>query len=86
MPHDEILQKELFKLIKNQLKNNDPPETKIVYDKLKAQGYSELQTMQMIGLCLSIEIYGALKSGQPYNNDRYVNNLNNLPEDPIEKT
>ena len=85
MESNEIIREELFKVIQNQFKANDPPETKIAFDRLTEQGYTEFQAMQLIGQCLAIEVYGALKNKNPYNHDRYVKNLNNLPKEPVEK-
>ncbi|MDD2636415.1 MAG: hypothetical protein PHW82_13065 [Bacteroidales bacterium] len=32
---NETLREQIFEIIKNQLRDNDPPETKITYDRLK---------------------------------------------------
>jgi len=84
MKTDDNLKEQVFEIIKNQLIANDPPETKITYDRLRKLGYDDLQTRQMIGQCLIIEIFEVIKNQKPYNNTRYINNLQKLPEDPFD--
>jgi len=79
------LREQIFEIIKNQLRYNDPPETKVTYDRLRKQGFDDFQTKQMIGQCLVVELFDVLKFGKPYNNERYVKNLKTLPEEPFDK-
>ena len=72
----------MFEIVNNQLKANDPPETKITYDRLIKEGFDDYQAKQMIASCVAVEIYEVLKSGKPYDNDRYIRNLERLPEEP----
>ena len=74
----------IFTAIENQIKNNNPPETKKAFNKLKSQGYTEFEAKQLIGQCVAVEIYNMLKYKKPYDNERYIRNLNNLPEEPFE--
>ena len=74
----------IFEIIKNQIKNNDPPETKITYDRLRKEGFDDFETKQLIGQCVAVEIFQLLKYGKPYDNERYVQNLKNLPEEPFD--
>ena len=74
----------IFTIIDNQIKNNDPPDTLKVFNKLKTQGYSEFETKQLIGQCIAVEIYNMMKYKKPSDNERYIKNLNNLPKEPFE--
>lgn len=38
MDSNEIIREQIFEVIKNQLRDDDPPETRIAYDKLKNKG------------------------------------------------
>lgn len=49
MKSNEIVREQIFEIIKNQLKNNDPPETKITYDRLRKLGFNNFVTKQLIG-------------------------------------
>jgi hypothetical protein len=74
METNEKLREQIFEIINNQLRDNDPPETKTTFDRLQKQGYDDFQTRQMIGQCLAVELFDVLKQGKPYNNERYIKN------------
>ena len=78
------LRKEIFKIIENQIENNDPPETIKTFAKLKSQGYNDFEVKQLIGQCVAVEIYNVMKFRKPFDKERYIKNLNNLPKEPIE--
>ena len=84
METNEILREQIFEIIKNQLRDNDPPETKITYDRLIKNGFDDFQTRQMIGQCLAVELFDVMKFGKPYNNERYIKNLLALPKEPFD--
>lgn len=84
METNEILREQIIGIIKKQLKDNDPPETKITYDRLINNGFDDFQTKQMIGQCLSVELFDVIKFGKPYNNERYIKNLKALPKEPFD--
>lgn len=84
MEANEIMRKQIFDIVKNQLKSNNPPETKFTYDRLRKEGFDDVQTKNMIGQCVSVEIFEVLKSGKPYNSARYIKNLKKLPKEPFD--
>lgn len=84
METNEILREQIFEIIKNQLRDNDPPETKSTYDRLIKNGFDDFQTRQMIGQCLAVELFDVMKFGKPYNNERYIKNLKALPKEPFD--
>jgi len=84
MESNEKLRKEIFSVIKNQIKENNPPETRATYNRLRKQGFDDFTTMQMLGQCLAVEIFEMLKYKKPYDRDRYIRHLLGLPEQPFE--
>jgi hypothetical protein len=84
MKVDTHLRDQIFEVIKNQIKANDPPETKITYDRLIASGYSDFETKQLIGQCVALEMFTVIKQQQPFNEARYVKNLKQLPTEPFD--
>ena len=84
METDDILREQIFEIIKNQLRDNDPPETKLTFDRLRKQGYDDFQTRQLIGQCVAAELFDVMKFGRPYNNERYIKNLLALPKEPFD--
>ncbi|WP_308990358.1 hypothetical protein QLS71_002600 [Mariniflexile litorale] len=61
--NNEILREPILEIVKNQLENNAPPETKITYNKLTKNGYNDFQSRQMIGQCVAIELFEIIKMG-----------------------
>jgi hypothetical protein len=79
------LQRAILEVVDNQIRENDPPETQETLTRLMDEGYSETEARRLIGSVVVVEIYNVLKQGKPYNHERYVNSLNNLPELPFDE-
>ena len=84
METNEELREQIFEIIKNQLKDNDPPETQTTYDRLRKLGFDDFQTRQMIGQCIAVELFEIFKFGKPIKDKRYVKNLKALSKVPFD--
>ena len=84
MEVNENLRAQIFEIIKNQLRDSNPPEVKITYDRLRKQGFDDFETRQLIGQCLVVELFDVLKHGKTYNDDRYIKHLKALPKNPFD--
>ncbi|PKG42858.1 hypothetical protein [Psychroflexus sp. MES1-P1E] len=84
METNEKLREQIFEIIKNQLRDNEPPETKSTYNRLIRKGFDDMQIRQMIGQCLAVELFDVMKFRKPYNNARYIKNLLALPKEPFD--
>ena len=84
MKKNNEMREQIFEIINNQLENNDPPETKITFDRLQKQGFDDFQTKQLIGQCLSVELFAVLKGGEMFNSERYIKHLLALPKEPFD--
>jgi hypothetical protein len=84
MKVNERLRDTIFEVIDNQINANDPPETALTLERLMNQSYSEFQAKQLMGQAVVIEVIDALKNKKPYNEQRYIKNLRNLPKEPVE--
>jgi hypothetical protein len=73
----------IIETIENQLRDNDPPETKKTLERLMLSGESRENAMRYIASALSVEIFEALKNETPYDEGRYLMNLKKLPELPL---
>lgn len=78
-PH---LQVTILEIVDNQLKTNDPPETKQTFDRLLSEGHSEKEAKRLIGCIVSTEIFDVMKNQEKFNLERFVNALNVLPKLP----
>ena len=74
----------IVEVVENQIKDNNPPETKETLERLIKNGETRENAMRYIASVLSIEIFGAIKYQEPYNNKRYLKNLKALPKLPNE--
>lgn len=72
----------VIQVVQNQLRANDPPETKQTHERLIKEGHSEEDVMKLLGCVVAAEIFHILKHNKPFDRDRYVKMLNALPELP----
>ncbi|MEO6721999.1 MAG: hypothetical protein ABIN67_16660 [Ferruginibacter sp.] len=77
------VKKVILEAVDNQLRDNDPPETRQTYERLIKTGISESEAKAYIAKCISVELSNIMKNGEPFNDKRFVKNLNNLPKEPI---
>ena len=84
MESNETLREQIFEIIKNQIISNDPPETNLTYKWLIDLGYNDFETNQLIGQCVAVEIFNILKHKIPFNEKRYIKNLEQLPKKPMD--
>jgi len=77
-----FLKHEILEIVKTQLKNLDPPETKQTYDRLISSGIFDKEAMRLLGCAVANEIFHVLKDKQPFDRVRFVEALDKLPELP----
>jgi len=76
------LRKTFLDVVDNQLRANDPPQTKQTLDRLIKDGYSEDEARRLISAVVAVEIFDIWKSEQPFDKARFISGLNNLPKLP----
>lgn len=79
------LQAAIMKVVENQLRNNDPPQTGQTFKRLIEAGHSEKEAKRLIACVVSAEIFDVLKKNEPFKLDRFIKCLNKLPAMPWEK-
>ena len=80
-PH---LRAAFLEVVDNQLRDNNPPETRETLERLKAEGYSEEDAKVLIAQAVVVEAYTIMKTQAPFNLERFVRNLMALPQEPKE--
>jgi len=60
MDNNKVLKEQMLETVANQLKSNDPPETKETYDRLRKEGYSDMDSRLLIAQCVSFVSGGSL--------------------------
>lgn len=78
------LKKTILEIVNNQLKANDPPCTKDVYEKLQNAGYSKSEAKDKIGAVVLTEIYDIMKMGKPFDEEKYKKSLEEMLKQSID--
>ena len=82
--NNPYLKATFLEIVDNQLRANDPAETRQTLERLVSQGISEEDAKIYIAQAVCVEVYHTLKHKTPFNQERYVKNLERLPEEPTE--
>ena len=71
-----------MEIVDNQIKDNNPPETRIAFDRLRREGFIEGDAKKLIGQAIALETFRIIKKNEVYNLECFIRNLNRLPESP----
>ena len=82
---DKRLRLAILEVINNQIKDNDPPETKQTLERLLKEGFPEKEALKLIGYVVASEVFTVLKENRNYNHVKYISALKALPKLPWEK-
>lgn len=72
------LQHAILEVVENQIRDNNPPETKKTFERLLKNGYSEEDAKKLIGTAVVSEIFDILKKKEPHDEERYIRALKEL--------
>jgi hypothetical protein len=75
----------MLEVVENQLRDGEPPETRATLARLMREGRSRAEAVELLAAVVAAEVFDVLKSGRPYNRDRYVAALAALPRLPGEQ-
>ena len=81
-PDRDLLRGEILEVVENQLRDNEPPETRATLTRLMTEGRSESEAKKLIGCVVVAEMFEVLRQNQDYDQDRYVAALAALPQIP----
>ena len=79
-----ILKKTFIKVVENQIRDNDPPETRETLERLKSEGISEEDAKLYIGQAVCIEVWDIMRNKGEFDMSRFLGNLKALPSEPKE--
>lgn len=77
---DPQLKAVYLEVVENQLRDNNPPETRQTLERLRKEGFSEKDAKLLIASAIAAESYYVMKSGTEFNRERFVRNLQQLPD------
>src|SRR5205823_11954285 len=76
--YNPYLKEAILEVVENQLRDNNPPETRQTFERLLAAGYSQQRAMEMIGSAVVGEIWNVLHEKKPFDLARFVGLLKRL--------
>lgn len=78
----ELARDALLDAVGNQLRDNNPPETRETLDRLVDAGHSSDEARRLIAAVLASEFFNVLQSSSGFDEARYISRLKLLPEMP----
>jgi hypothetical protein len=75
----------ILEVVENQIRDNDPPETRQTVDRLVAEGYTANEARRLIATAVAVEIFHIMRDREPFNRERFLCNLAHLPKEPCDK-
>jgi len=77
--------KAIMRVIKNQIRQNKPPETRETFERLLSGGHSKGEAYRLLGCVLTAEIYDMMGQRRVFDESLYVERLQALPKLPWEE-
>ena len=68
-----------LEVVENQLRDDDPRETRETFDRLVEEGHTEAEAKRLIAAVVLVEIGEVLRTNAPFNHSRFVAALDRLP-------
>ena len=83
--HNPRVKAALLETVENQLRDNNPPETRKTLDRLLGLGIDPKAARKLIAAVMIAEMNAMLKEDRVFNEARYVADLQQLPELPWDR-
>jgi hypothetical protein len=74
------LQAAYLEVVDNQLRDNDPPETRQTFDRLRTLNIGERDAKLLIASAIACETFEILKHNKPFDKERFIRHLRSLPD------
>jgi len=75
----------ILEVVENQIRDNDPPETRKTLTRLTKEGFSREEAVELIGTVVVHELYNVLKQEEYFDCKRFVAALRQLPKLPYDE-
>ena len=72
------LRKLILEVVKNQMRDNNPPITNITFNRLLSEGYTKQQAKEKIAVIVANHIYYTMKCDRPFNEEQYAKDLSDI--------
>ena len=77
-PFNPYLKAAIVEVVENQIRDDDPPETRQTLERLLATGYTRQQAIEMIGSAVVEEIWAVLHDNKSFDRARFAALLEQL--------
>jgi hypothetical protein len=84
-PDRKMAREALYEAIENQMREDNPQETKATFHSLLAAGYSRKETTRLLTCVLLVELNNMIRDYRFYKEASYVEKLKALPRLPWEE-
>lgn len=81
-PNRDKLRRQMLEVVENQLRDNDPPETRATLNRLLREGHSASEAKRLIACVVVGEMFHVMKHQRSYDKERFVSGLRGLPDLP----
>lgn len=83
MKQQETIRTIIEDIVERQLRYNQPPETFQAYERLiKDESFTDEEARTLIGRTIQVELFRLMRFAEPFNQKRFVKNLQQLPDLP----
>lgn len=79
------LQRMILEVVENQIRDNNPRETRQTIDRLVGDGHSAKEARRMVATAVVVEVFHTMRDHQPFDRQRFLWNLAHLPREPWDK-
>jgi hypothetical protein len=73
-----VLHEQFHQIVEQQIRENNPRETKETLDRLIILGYSRHEAIHKIGAVVVEELFDVLKSREKFDRERFIDRLSRL--------
>ncbi|MDZ7724641.1 MAG: hypothetical protein U5R06_18000 [candidate division KSB1 bacterium] len=85
MQQNPKIKKLLIRVVNNQIRYNNPAETKKTLDRLVSEGYSQQKAKELIASVVMAHIYSIMQTETAFDEALYVRQLQELPKLPVDQ-
>lgn len=83
MKQQETIRAIIENIVERQLRYNQPPETFQAYERLiNEESFTEEEARTLIGRTIQVELFRLMRFAEPFNRQRFIKNLQELPDLP----
>lgn len=77
-PFNPYVKAAILEVVENQIRDNDPPETRQTLERLLSREYSRRQAREMVGSAVVEEIWSVMHDHKPFDRARFIALLEQL--------